>query len=173
MFEKLRVRRRSRKICNTSDDFEENKLRHDREIIENSYFTINNLLYIDYKDIELINKIMDDDTPFFITNYSGNIIHASYMWSYVYNCDVKCILSKKFNIFQNKQTDMDKCRLFREELEKNGESRMTIINSTLDKKENIKLKLYSKRLTKVNNNYDKNSFFTPYYLGIVESWEVI
>ena len=172
-------KRRSRLNCTTSSEISDileeghKTNEYDERIMDNSYFTINNLLYIDHKEIEIINDLMDTDKPFFITNFNGNIIYASYMWGYVYNCNIQKVLGKSFNIFQNKLTDKKECHNFKENLLRNDKAEMTIINSTLDKKENLKIKLFSKKLNKTREDYVRETYFNPYYLGIVKEWTVL
>lgn len=174
-----RFKRRRRLHCRTSSELSDmvdkyNKPKtYDQSIMDNSYFTINNLLYIDHKEIELINDLMDTDRPFFITNIHGQIIYASYMWAYVYNCDIQKILGKSFNIFQNNLTDKEECHNFKENLRRDDKAEMTIINTTLDKKENLRIKLFSKRLNKTKEDYVRETYFNPYYLGIVKEWSVL
>ena len=174
-----RFKRRSRLNCITSyensdivEKYHKTK-KYDQQIMDNSYFTINNLLYIDHKEIEIINDLMDTDIPFFITNINGHIIYASYMWSYVYNCDIQKILGKSFNIFHNELTDKELCHNFKEDLLRNDKAEMTIINSTLDKKDNIKIKLFSKKLNKTREDYVRETYFNPHYLGIIKEWSVL
>ena len=95
------------------------------------------------------------------------------MWSYVYNCDIQKILGKSFNIFQNNLTDKAECRNFKEKLIREDKAEMTIINTSLDKKDNIRIKLFSKRLNKTREDYVKETYFNPYYIGIIKEWAVL
>lgn len=174
-----KIKRRSRLNCRTSsenlDIIEKyhNSKKYDQNILDNSYFTINNLLYIDFKEIEIINDLMDNDVPFFITNFNGHIIYASYMWINLYNCDIRKVLGKSFDIFHNELTDKEEYLNFKENLLRNDKAEMTIVNTTLNKKDNIKIKLFLKKLNKTKEDYVKETYFNPYYLGIIKEWSIL
>ena len=95
------------------------------------------------------------------------------MWINLYNCDIRKVLGKSFDIFHNELTDKEEYLNFKENLLRNDKAEMTIVNTTLNKKDNIKIKLFLKKLNKTKEDYVKETYFNPYYLGIIKEWSIL
>ena len=100
--------------------------------------------------------VLNKEKGCFITKLNEEVIYVNDKWCQIFGYSKNEIIGKNFKILEGENTDLQKCYQFKQNLLKNNEAEMNIINY---KKNNdlIKLKVISRK------SIDK-----PYYYGFIE-----
>jgi hypothetical protein len=163
--------RRKRQNCLTSGfDFVLNPLSNS-DIYDST-------LYCDRFDIyDLLFQLKDEDYGIikyamknkgvFMTNYHGKIVYCNDKWLSLCKFSKYEVLNKTLKILQGKNTNMEVCKSFIEELYQTGTSLMENINYT-NENEEIVVRVHAKKINFDNQTINQTDKDIPYFYSIFE-----